>query len=143
MLLSVVSGLRSQVATGATAASLGHETNLDYTAKRVKLKTAFLSESWITFRSPLISVPESTPILSMSIASSLLANGALHVAGTYRTGRYSPGTITSVLCYFPSAIFAWITIPPVWHMGTGAIVRAILLGAFWQLIPLAFIVLGR
>jgi hypothetical protein len=62
--------------------------------------------------SPLISDPQVTPVFSMSIATLLLANGALHVAGTYLTGRYSPGVITSVLCYFPAAIFTWITIPP-------------------------------
>jgi hypothetical protein len=93
--------------------------------------------------SPLFSDPRSTPILSMSIATLLLANGALHVAGTFLTGRYSPGAITSVLCYFPAAIFTWITIPPKWHIGTGPIVWAILLGVFWQLIPLAIMVLRR
>jgi Protein of unknown function with HXXEE motif len=93
--------------------------------------------------SPLVSDPQSTPIFSMSIATLLLANGALHVTGTYWTGRYSPGAITSVLGYFPAAIFTWITIPPKWHMGTEPIVWAILLGVFWQLIPLAFMILRR
>lgn len=79
----------------------------------------------------------------MSIAILLLANGALHVAGTYWTRRYSPGAITSILCYFPAAIFTLITIPPKWHMGTEPIVLSILLGVFWQLIPLAFMILCR
>jgi hypothetical protein len=90
--------------------------------------------------SPLISNPESAPIFNMSIASLLLANGALHVAGTFLTRRYSPGAITSVLCYFPAAIFTLITIPPKWHMGTEPIVWSILLGIFRQLIPLAFMI---
>ena len=79
----------------------------------------------------------------MSIAGLLLANGVLHVAGTFLTGRYSPGAITSMLCYFPAAIYTPLTIQPKWHMGILQMIGAILLGILWQLIPLAFMILRR
>jgi hypothetical protein len=90
-----------------------------------------------------LSSPQATPVFSMSIAGLLLANGALHVAGTFLTGRYSPGVVTSVLCYFPSAIYTLVTIPPKWQMGVLRVLAAILLGVFWQAIPLAFILRHR
>src|SRR5260221_4467400 len=78
--------------------------------------------------------------VSMAIASLLLANGALHIVGTFLTGRYSPGPVTSVLCAFPTAIYTWITIPAKWHLGALQVILAILLGVLWQLIPLVFMV---
>jgi hypothetical protein len=93
--------------------------------------------------SPLISVARDTPVFSLSIAGLLLANGSLHVAGTFLTGRYSPGTITSVLCYLPAALYALETIPSQWHMGGGAVSEAMLLGMIWQLIPLTVMIWRR
>jgi hypothetical protein len=92
--------------------------------------------------SPFYSAAQATPIFSMSIAGLLFANGALHVAGTFKT-RYSPGTVTSVVCYFPAATYALLTIPPRWHMTFAEVVLSLLLGAFWQAIPLAIMVLRR
>jgi Protein of unknown function with HXXEE motif len=91
--------------------------------------------------SPFVSASEATPIFSMSIAGLLLANGALHVVGTFLTKRYSPGTVTSILCYFPAAVYALITLPPKWHVRTSQILLAMLLGILWQLIPLVFMIL--
>jgi hypothetical protein len=34
-------------------------------------------------------------------------------------------------------------IPPKWHMGVEQVISGMLLGFFWQLIPLAFMVLRR
>jgi hypothetical protein len=94
--------------------------------------------------SPLLSDAQATPIFSLSVASLLLANGALHAAGTLLTGRYSPGVFTSVFCYFPAAIYALIAIPPKWHMDVLQVLLAILLGIVWQLIPLGLMVVrGR
>lgn len=93
--------------------------------------------------SPLISDPQTTPVFSMSIAVLLFANGILHVVGTFVTHRYSPGAVTSVLCYFPAAIYALITLQPKWHMDIGQMIGAILLGVFWQLIPLSIMILRR
>jgi hypothetical protein len=93
--------------------------------------------------SPLVSDPRSSPVVSMSIAGLLLANGALHVAGTFLTGRYSPGAVTSVLCYFPAAIYTLATVPSKWHMSIAQIIWALLLGCLWQSIPLAYMVLRR
>lgn len=85
-----------------------------------------------------LSNPKSTPVFSLSVAGLLLANGALHIAGTLLTKRYSPGAITSLLCYFPAAAFALMTIPVKWHMDGFHVTLAILLGLLWQLIPLGF-----
>jgi hypothetical protein len=90
--------------------------------------------------SPLLSDAQATPIFSLSVASLLIANGALHVAGTFLTNRYSPGAFTSVFCYFPAAIYTLITIPPKWHMSVLQIVWAIGLGIGWQLLPLGLMV---
>jgi hypothetical protein len=88
--------------------------------------------------SPLFSNAQRTPIFSLSIAGLLLANGALHVIGTLVTRRYSPGTVTSVFCYFPTSVYSLLTIAPRWHMGAPQVIGAISLGVFWQLLPLGF-----
>ena len=93
--------------------------------------------------SPLAPDAHTTPIFSLSIASLLLANGARHVAGTFLSGRYSPGAFTSVFCYFPAAIYALVTIPPKWHMNLLQVLWAFLLGIVWQLLPLGFMGLRR
>ena len=86
--------------------------------------------------SPLFSNAQRTPIFSLSIAGLLLANGALHVIATLVTRRYSPGTVTSVFCYFPTSIYSLLTIAPKWHMGVPEVIGAISLGVLWQLLPL-------
>jgi hypothetical protein len=93
--------------------------------------------------SPFASEPRDTPIFSLSIAGLLLANGSLHVGGTIWTQCYSPGTVTSILCYFPAALYALLTLPPQWHMTQPAILGAILLGIFWQAIPLGLMLSRR
>jgi len=93
--------------------------------------------------SPLISDPQTAPIFNLSIAGLLLVNGAVHVVGTFWTGRYSPGAITSVFLYFPSALYTLIVIPHKWRMGAVQVVLGILLGFVWQMIPLAFVILRR
>jgi hypothetical protein len=92
---------------------------------------------------PLFSSPQASPIFSLSIAGLLLANGALHVGGTFLTRRYSPGAITSVLCYFPTAIYALVKLPPAWHMPPSQVMLALLLGVFWQMLPLSVMLLRR
>jgi hypothetical protein len=92
---------------------------------------------WLVL-SPLLSDPHSTPVFSLSVAGLLLANGVLHIAGTLLTKRYSPRTITSLLCYFPTAGFTLMTIPAKWHMDTFQVTLAMLLGLLWQLIPVGF-----
>ena len=86
--------------------------------------------------SPLFSNAQRTPIFSLSVAGLLLANGALHVIATLATRRYSPGTVTSVFCYFPTSIYSLLTIAPKWHMGVPEVIGAISLGVLWQLLPL-------
>ena len=86
--------------------------------------------------SPLFSNAQRTPIFSLSVAGLLLANGALHVIATLVTRRYSPGTVTSVFCYFPTSIYSLLTIAPKWHMGVPEVIGAISLGVLWQLVPL-------
>ena len=86
--------------------------------------------------SPLFSNAQRSPIFSLSIAGLLLANGALHVAGTLVTRHYSPGTVTSIFCYFPASIYSLLTIAPKWHMGVPQVIGAISLGVLWQLLPL-------
>jgi hypothetical protein len=86
--------------------------------------------------SPLFHRAQSTPIVSLSIASLLLANGLLHVAGTFITKQYSPGAVTSVIAYFPSAVWTLIVAPAEWHMTGWEIALAFLLGVSWQAIPL-------
>ena len=86
--------------------------------------------------SPLFSNAQRTPIFSLSVAGLLLANGALHLIGTLVTRHYSPGTVTSVFCYFPTSIYSLLTIAPKWHMGVPQVIGAISLGVLWQLLPL-------
>lgn len=93
--------------------------------------------------SPFFSPARSTPVVSLSIAGLLLANGALHIAGTVFTKRYSPGAVTSVLCYFPAALYALATIPKHWQMGDLQVVESLILGAVWQGIPLSFMLFRR
>jgi hypothetical protein len=87
--------------------------------------------------SPLTGRAADTPILSLSVPSLLLANGALHLLGTFVTKRYSPGVVTAVLLYFPIATHALITLRTKWHLSNSTVVSGILLGIGWQLIPLA------
>jgi hypothetical protein len=93
--------------------------------------------------SPVLSDSRGTPVLALSIAGLLLANGAMHVAGTLLTRRYSPGAVTSVLCYFPAAVYALTTVPAKWHMGGAQVLGALVLGCVWAMIPLAFMFVRR
>jgi hypothetical protein len=108
-------------------------------AGAVVVNTAFFA----LVLSPLAADPRPTPIFSLSIAALLIANGLLHVAGTFLTGRYSPGAVTSVLCYLPAAFYALFTIPQQWHLPAATVVSAVLLGIFWQALPLGFMILRR
>lgn len=74
-------------------------------------------------------------LLSVSVPSLLLANGALHVLGTIVTKRYSPGVITSVLLFFPLGTYALLKMPTV----SGGI----LLGIGWMCVPLTVVALRR
>ncbi len=89
--------------------------------------------------SPLWSTPRAAPVFSLSIAGLLLANGVLHIAGSLVTHRYSPGAVTSSACYFPSAIYAFVTLAPQWRMSAAQVAGAVLLGIGWQLLPLPFL----
>jgi hypothetical protein len=85
--------------------------------------------------SPLWDSPAATPVLSLSIPSLLVANGMLHVLGTFVTRQYSPGVVTAVLLYFPTATYALLTIPRQWNSTRSTVVAGVLLGFGWQLIP--------
>jgi hypothetical protein len=93
--------------------------------------------------SPLFSPGQATPVFSLSIAGLLIANGALHIAGTFLTRQYSPGAVTSVLCYFPAGIYAFATIPIDWQMDALQVLEAIILGVTWQAIPLSWMMIRR
>jgi hypothetical protein len=108
-------------------------------AGAVVINTAFFA----LVLSPLVSDPRATPIFSLSIAALLLANGSLHVIGTFLSHRYAPGAVTSALCYFPAAFYTLFTIPGQWNMPAAAVWSAIWLGLFWQAIPLGVMIVRR
>ena len=97
-------------------------------AEAVVINTLFLG----LVASPLFGA---SLLLSVSVPSLLVANGALHVIGTIVTKRYSPGVITSVLLFFPLGTYALLKTPTV----SGGI----LLGIGWMCVPLTVIALRR
>jgi Protein of unknown function with HXXEE motif len=52
-------------------------------------------------------VADANPRFSLSAASLCFANGVLHVVGTVRTNRYSPGLVTGAVLYLPLAVAAY------------------------------------
>jgi hypothetical protein len=52
-------------------------------------------------------VADTNPRFSLSAASLCFTNGLLHVVGTARTNRYSPGLVTGSLLYLPLAVAAY------------------------------------
>ena len=92
---------------------------------------------------PLIFDPRAQPVFSLAVAGLLLTNGATHIAGTLLTHSYSPGVVTSVVGYLPSAICALVTLTLHWHLGIRQIALSLLLGVAWQLLPLAWLILRR
>ena len=52
-------------------------------------------------------VADTNPRFSLSAASLCFTNGLLHVVGTARTKRYSPGLVTGALLYLPLAVAAY------------------------------------
>ncbi|WP_428393255.1 HXXEE domain-containing protein [Lichenicoccus sp.] len=90
--------------------------------------------------SPLISDPKLDPVFNISIVVLVISNGALHFASSLVTTTYSPGVITSVLLYFPIGAWALVTIAHDWRIDTEQLVAASLLGVFWQVVPIAIMV---
>jgi hypothetical protein len=85
------------------------------------------------------SVGRDALVFSLSIASLLISNGLIHLAGSLRARRYAPGLITGVLLYIPLGITAYIFF---WDSGQISVTQGIvsvLLGLAYQVVPVSYL----
>jgi hypothetical protein len=84
-------------------------------------------------------VGRSNLVFSLSIASLLVCNGLIHLMGSLRARRYTPGLITGLLLYIPLGIMAYIVF---WRSGELPIMQGILsflLGLAYQAVPVGYL----
>jgi hypothetical protein len=73
---------------------------------------------------------DTNPRFSLSAASLCFTNGLLHVVGTARTNRYSPGLVTGALLYLPLAVAAYAAAAD--EIDAADWIGSIVLGAAYQ-----------
>nr|MDO8079532.1 HXXEE domain-containing protein [Candidatus Freyarchaeota archaeon] len=88
-------------------------------------------------------VNQAIPFFSLSVAFFLIINALLHVSGMIRFRRYAPGVVSAVFLYIPISFYAYYL-----YFEAGALTLidftlSVVLALVWQVIPLAFILIGN
>ena len=80
-------------------------------------------------------------VFSLSVAALIFINACIHLAGTVRFRRYSPGLVSAVVLYIPLAVSAYARAAAAGGLTLEAGMSAFGLGLFWHAIPfLAYLV---
>ena len=82
------------------------------------------------------------PVFGLSIAWLLLFNGLIHIASSWRSRAYTPGSISSLVLYIPLSIIGFVLIIAHGAVDFGGVLAAILLGIFYQLVPVGYLALA-
>jgi hypothetical protein len=81
------------------------------------------------------------PIFGLSVAWLLFFNGAIHILTSWRWRAYTPGLISSLVLYLPLSIIGLGLISTKGTIDFGGIATAVLLGIFYQLVPISYLAL--
>lgn len=82
------------------------------------------------------------PVFGLSIAWLLFFNGLVHIASAWRSRRYTPGLISSLVLYLPLSIMGFGLIIVQGAIDFGGVAAALLLGIFYQLVPVGYLALA-
>ena len=78
-------------------------------------------------------------VLSLSVASLLFINGLMHLGGTVRARRYTPGVVSGILLYMPLALYAFYLFARSGRLTLAGSAIAGLLGVLYQAIPIGYL----
>jgi len=79
------------------------------------------------------------PVFSLSIASLLVSNGLIHLAGSLRARRYAPGLVSGLLLYIPLGITAYVLFLGSGQVSIAQVLLSALLGLAYQLVPIGYL----
>lgn len=82
------------------------------------------------------------PVFGLSVAWLLFFNGVIHILTSWRWRAYTPGLVSSLLLYLPLAIVGLALITTQGTIDFGGMVAAVLLGIFYQLVPVGYLALA-
>jgi hypothetical protein len=78
-------------------------------------------------------------VFGLSIASLLVSNGLIHLAGSLRARRYAPGLISGLLLYIPLGIAAYALFLRSGQASVPQALLSALLGLAYQLVPIGYL----
>jgi hypothetical protein len=78
-------------------------------------------------------------VFSLSVASLLFINGLMHLGGTVRARRYTPGVVSGVLLYVPLALYAFYLFAGSGQLTFAGGAIAGLLSVLYQAIPIGYL----
>lgn len=80
-------------------------------------------------------VPGQAIVLKLSVAALIFVNACIHIIGTVRFRRYSPGLVSALLLYMPLAFYAYYRSAAEGRLSVEAGVGAFALSLVWHAIP--------
>ena len=78
-------------------------------------------------------------VFSLSVASLLFINGLMHLGGTVRARRYTPGVVSGILLYMPLALYTLYLFARSGRLTLAGSAIAGLLGVVYQAIPIGYL----
>ncbi len=87
-------------------------------------------------------VGERNLVFSLSMAGLLLVNGLMHVGGSIRMEKYTPGLVTGVVLYLPLAVYAYFAFLNSGQLTLFEGVITVILGVLYQAVPIVYLALS-